>query len=90
MDLWPKFHSKQRFQDRPIGNSDSHTGLTSNPINGVPSARLQRKLQIRAAAEKTMELRPTVITVGTFGERLGTNSKTIISRYKKMRMGMAK
>ena len=34
------------FQESPIGNSDSRTGLTRNPINGVPSARLWRKLQI--------------------------------------------
>ena len=44
--LWPTFHLKQRFQDIPIRNSDSRTGLTCNPIKGVPSAHfacLQRK-----------------------------------------------
>ena len=39
LDLRPEFHSKQQFQDSPIGNSDSCTGLTRNPINGVLSAR---------------------------------------------------
>ena len=42
LDLWLKYHSKQPFQDSPIGNSDSRTGLTRNPVH---FARLWRKLQ---------------------------------------------
>ena len=37
------------FREGPVGNSESRTGLTHNPINRVPSARfahLQRELQI--------------------------------------------
>ena len=37
------------FREGPVGNSESRTGLTRNPINRVPSARfarLRRELQI--------------------------------------------
>ena len=38
-----QLHSKQRFQKSSIGNSDSHTGLTCNPINGaLGNSRLKR------------------------------------------------
>ena len=45
------------FRDSLIGNSDSCTGLTHNPINGVPSARFtcfRRKLQINFNRSETL------------------------------------
>ena len=51
-EIWtygPTFIQNTCFREGPVGNSESRTGLTHNPINGVPSARfahLQRELQI--------------------------------------------
>ena len=32
------------FREGPVGNSESRTGLTRNPINGVPSANERSEL----------------------------------------------
>ena len=51
-EIWtygPNFIWNPCFREGPVGNSESRTGLTRNPINGVPSARfarLWRELQI--------------------------------------------
>ena len=51
-EIWtygPTFIRNTCFREGPVGNSESRTGLTRNPINGVPSANERserRELQI--------------------------------------------
>ena len=83
--IWISTHkiwTYQRFQDSPIGNFDSPTGLTWNPIDGVPSARVAH-----LRAEETPD---NVTHYSLYTQYIGTEGVglyNIVNKYNSTKSG---